>query len=68
MLTPEGEKAVEEIFSSFTEVYTFFHKFLKIPAEEAHAQAILFITDFPDETCERLKHIVKRTMKKRSGN
>ena len=68
MLTPEGEQAVEEIFSNFTEIYTFFHKFLKLPSEEAHAQAILFITDFPTETCDRLRHIVKRTMKKRSVN
>jgi len=68
VLTPEGEKAVGEIFSSFNEIYTFFHKLLRLPAEEAHAQAILFITEFPDETCDRLKHIVKRTMKKRAAN
>lgn len=63
VLTPEGEKAADEIFANFGEVYTFFHKFLKLPSEEAHAQAVLFITDFPGETCERLKHIVKRTLK-----
>jgi len=66
VLTPEGEKAVNEIFSSFKEVYTFFHKFLKLPEEEAHEQAIRFITDFPHDTCERLKGLVRRTLKKRT--
>ena len=65
VLTPEGEKAAEEIFANFSEIYTFFHKFLKLPSEDAHDQAVLFITDFPGETCERLKHIVKRTLKNR---
>ncbi len=66
VLTPEGEKAVSEIFSSFNEVYTFFHNFLKLPREEAHEQSIRFITEFPQDTCERLKLIVKRTLKKKS--
>lgn len=65
VLTPEGEEAVEEIFSSFKEVYIFFSKFLKLPKEEAHEQAIKFITDFPHDTCERLKLLVKRTLKKK---
>lgn len=65
LLTPEGEKAVAEIFSSFDEVYIFFHKFLKLPKEEAHEQALAFITEFPQDTCMRLKKIVKRTLKKK---
>lgn len=65
-LTPEGEKAVNEIFSSFDEVYTFFYKFLKLPKEEAHAQAITFITDFPADTCQSLKGLVTRTLKKKN--
>lgn len=65
VLTPEGEAAVNEIFSSFKEIYTFFNKFLKLSEEEAHEQAIKFITEFPGETCERLKGLVRRTMKKR---
>ena len=64
VLTPEGEDMVNEIMSSFDEVYVFFHKFLKLPHEEAHEQAIKFITEFPKDTCDRLKHIVKRTIKK----
>ena len=64
-LTPEGRKAVDEIFSCFTEVYKFFHKFLGLPHEEAHEQAVTFITTFPQDTCERLQGIVKRTVKKR---
>lgn len=65
VLTPEGIEAVNQIFSSFNEVYMFFHNFLKLPAEEAHSQAILFITDFPNDTCERLKRIVRRTIHKK---
>ena len=64
-LTPEGRKAVDEIFSCFTEVYMFFHKFLGLPHKEAHEQAVTFITTFPQDTCERLQGIVKRTVKKR---
>ena len=64
-LTPEGRKAVDEIFSCFTEVYMFFHKFLGLPHEEAHEQAVTVITTFPQDTCERLQGIVKRTVKKR---
>ena len=64
-LTPEGRKAVDEIFSCFTEVYMFFHKFLGLPHEEAHEQAVTFITTFPQDTCERLQGSVKRTVKKR---
>ncbi len=66
VLTPEGEETVERLFSSFDEVYTFFHRFLKLPREEAHEQAIKFITEFPQDTCERLKGIVKRTLRKKS--
>ncbi|MBR4627438.1 MAG: metal-dependent transcriptional regulator [Ruminococcus sp.] len=64
VLTPEGKQAVAEIFSTFGEVYTFFRNFLKLPQEEAHSQAIKFITEFPHDTCERLKTVVRRTMKK----
>ena len=66
VLTPEGEATVAAIFASFDEVYTFFHKFLKLPHEQAHDQALLFITDFPQDTCQCLKHIVKRTIKKKA--
>ena len=66
VLTPEGENTVNEIMSSFNEVYTFFHNFLKLPHDEAHEQAIRFITEFPKDTCDRLKHIVKRTIRKKN--
>ncbi|MBD5160201.1 MAG: metal-dependent transcriptional regulator [Ruminococcus sp.] len=65
VLTADGEKAVREIFSNFNEVYMFFHNFLKLPQEEAHAHAVRFVTEFPNDTCERLKGIVKRTIKKK---
>lgn len=65
-LTADGRRAVEEIFSCFSEVYTFFHKFLKLPRDEAHEQAVTFITTFPQDTCERLSVIVERTVEKRN--
>ena len=69
VLTPEGEKAVDEIFSNFNEIYIFFRNFLRLPPDEAHEQAIKFITEFPQTTCERLKEIVKRTaLRKKSEN
>ncbi len=64
MLTPEGEKEVGEIMSCFKEVYVFFSKYLKLPHEEAHEQAITFITEFPHDTCERLKHIIRKNTKR----
>lgn len=63
-LTDEGEKAVGEIFEVFNEIYIFFRKFLKLSPDEAHSQAVTFITEFPHDTCERLKRIVKKTMNK----
>ena len=63
-LTDEGKHAVAEIYEVFNEVYVFFRKFLKLPAEEAHAQAVAFITEFPRDTCERLKSLVRRTVNK----
>ena len=67
VLTPEGEETVERLFSSFDEVYAFFRRFLKLPREEAHEQAIKFITEFPQDTCERVKVLIKRTLKKKEA-
>ncbi|MBR6968218.1 MAG: metal-dependent transcriptional regulator [Ruminococcus sp.] len=64
-LTPEGEKAVDEIFSTFGEINIFFRKFLKLPKDEAYEQSVRFITDFPQDTCERLKKVVDRTLSKK---
>lgn len=64
VLTPEGRVAADEIFSSFSEIYTFFHSFLKLNHEEAHEQALRFISEFPRDTCDRLKKIVKNTIRK----
>ncbi len=63
-LTDEGKAAVNDIYSIFSDVYIFFRKFLKLPSAEAHEQAVRFIAEFPRDTCERLKAIVKRTMNK----
>ncbi|MBO5104353.1 MAG: metal-dependent transcriptional regulator [Ruminococcus sp.] len=66
VLTSDGEKAVNEIFATFNEVYMFFHNFLKLPPEDAHDHAVKFVTEFPQDTCERLKGIVKRTIKRKN--
>ena len=65
VLTPEGKAAVEEIFSTFTETYIFFHKFLKIPHDQAHDHAVRFVTEYPQETCEKLRGIVRRTLRRK---
>lgn len=66
-LTDDGEEAVKEIYSVFDDVYIFFRRFLKLDQEAAHQQAVAFITEFPKETCENLKSLVKRTMNKKRG-
>lgn len=63
-LTPEGEEAVNDIFRNFNEVYIFFRKFLKLPHEEAHDQALTFITTFPEETSDRLRKVIRKTTHK----
>ena len=60
VLTPDGEREVGEIMSCFNEVYTFFHKYLRLSSDEAHEQAITFITAFPQDTSKRLKHLINR--------
>ncbi|MCM1528966.1 MAG: metal-dependent transcriptional regulator [Alistipes sp.] len=64
VLTPEGENAIQEIFRDYDEIYAFFHRFLKLPPEDARAQAVTFITIFPEETADRLKKLVKRSYRK----
>lgn len=62
--TDEGKLVADELYEVFRDVYIFFRRFLKLPHEEAHRQAIVFMTDFPLETGERLKAIVRRTINK----
>lgn len=64
MLTPEGDEAVRDIFHNFNEAYIFFRRFLKLTHEEAHEQALTFVTTFPEETCERLKKVIRKNVKK----
>ena len=64
VLTPEGKAAVAKIFSTFSEVYTFFHRFLRLSQDEAHSQAIRLISEFPQDTYERLRAVVRKTLKK----
>lgn len=63
-LTPEGEEAVADIFKSFNEVYIFFRRFLKLPHEDAHEQALTFVTTFPEETCDRVRKVIRKNTHK----
>ena len=66
VLTPEGKKAVNEIFGAFGEIYVFFHKFLKLPHEQAHDHAVRFVMEYPEETCHKLCELVKRSAAKKT--
>ena len=63
-LTDQGKAAVSEIDGSFREVYTFFRRFLKLPPDAAHEQAVTFISNFPQDTCNRLKSLISRSVNK----
>lgn len=63
-LTDEGRRTTDELYSVFNEVYIFFRRFLKLSADEAHAQAVDFIAEFPHDTCDRLAALVNRTINK----
>lgn len=65
VLTPDGKAVVSDIFRNFNEVYIFFRRFLKLSHEESHNQALTFVTTFPDETCDRLKKIIRKNMQKK---
>lgn len=64
VLTPEGKEVVDEIFKSFNEIYLFFRKFLKLPQEEARSQALTFVMTYPEDTCERVKKLIQKTITK----
>ena len=40
VLTPEGEETVAELFKHYDDIYTFFHKFLHLPHDEAHPSTL----------------------------
>ena len=64
VLTADGLDAVRDIFRNFNEVYIFFRRFLKLSHEEAHEQALTFVTTFPEETCDRVRKVIRKTVKK----
>ena len=67
VLTPEGIKAAEEIYRSYKDIYVFFRNILKLPHDEAHDQALLFITEFPKETSDRLRRVVRNSIKRKNN-
>lgn len=64
VLTPEGIDVIRDIFRNFNETYIFFRRFLKLSHEDAHNQALTFVTTFPEETCDRLRKVIKKTSRK----
>lgn len=64
-LTDAGRKAVDDIRQVFGDIYVFFRRILKLPHDEAHRQAIMFVADFPEETCVKLRDAVRRTLDKK---
>lgn len=62
--TDEGIKVVNEIMQNYNEIYVFFRQFLKLGNEQAQEHTIRFITEFPQSTCDRLRHLIMSSLKK----
>lgn len=62
--TDEGIKVVNELMQNYNEIYVFFRQFLKLGNEQAQEHTIRFITDFPQSTCDRLRHLIMSSLKK----
>lgn len=65
--TDEGIKVVDELMKNYNEIYIFFRQFLKLGNEQAQEHTIKFITEFPQATCDRLKHLIITSVNKKSG-
>lgn len=62
--TDEGIKVVNELMQNYNEIYVFFRQFLKLGNEQAQEHTIRFITEFPQATCDRLRHLIMSSLKK----
>ena len=62
--TDEGIKVVNELMQNYNEIYVFFRQFLKLGNEQAQEHTIRFITEFPQSTCDRLRHLIMSSLKK----
>lgn len=62
--TDEGIKVVNELMQNYNEIYIFFRQFLKLGNEQAQEHTIRFITEFPQSTCDRLRHLIMSSLKK----
>lgn len=62
--TDEGIKVVNELMQNYNEIYVFFRQFLKLGSEQAQEHTIRFITEFPQATCDRLRHLIMSSLKK----
>lgn len=64
--TEEGIKTINELMRNYDSIYLFFRQFLKLGSEQAQEHTIKFITDFPQDTCDRLSHLVSVSLNKKS--
>jgi len=64
--TDEGIKTVSELMQNYNEIYTFFRQFLKLGAEQSQEHTIRFITDFPQNTCDRLRQLIAVSVNKKN--
>ena len=62
--TDEGITVVNELMQNYNEIYVFFRQFLKLGNEQAQEHTIRFITEFPQSTCDRLRHLIMSSLKK----
>lgn len=62
--TDEGINVVNELMQNYNEIYVFFRQFLKLGNEQAQEHTIRFITEFPQSTCDRLRHLIMSSLKK----
>ena len=62
--TDEGIRVVNELMQNYNEIYVFFRQFLKLGNEQAQEHTIRFITEFPQSTCDRLRHLIMSSLKK----
>ncbi len=63
--TDEGIKTVNELMRNYDEIYIFFRQFLKLGHEQSQEHTIRFITDFPQNTCDRLCHLIQTSLNKK---
>ena len=63
-LTDSGKTAINELFANYNEIFTFFHKILHLPSDDARQQSLTFISSFPSLTGDRLADALRKSINK----